>query len=111
LKERNNFLKKSQNILLHIESEKVLDCPEKPCYIAGMNKKLSPIEKACLIADGQGKLAAILGISIAAVHQWVVGVRKVPAIHCATIEKHTGICRKDLRPDDWQKFWPELADK
>lgn len=34
----------------------------------------------------------------------------VPAVHCAAIEAATGgaVRRWDLRPDDWDRIWPEL---
>jgi DNA-binding transcriptional regulator YdaS (Cro superfamily) len=45
-----------------------------------------------------------------AVSNWR-GRGNVPTEHCAGIEAATkGIVnRRDLRPDDWQKIWPELA--
>lgn len=32
---------------------------------------------------------------------------------CVAIEEHSGgvVTRKDLRPNDWHRFWPELAEK
>jgi DNA-binding transcriptional regulator YdaS (Cro superfamily) len=31
--------------------------------------------------------------------------------NCVVIERATGglVTRKDLRPDDWERIWPELA--
>jgi len=42
------------------------------------------------------------------VQQW----RKngVPAKYCKKIESLTGVSPKDLRPDDWLDYWPELAE-
>lgn len=34
----------------------------------------------------------------------------VPPEYCAAIETATGVSRQDLRPDDWQAIWPELAE-
>jgi DNA-binding transcriptional regulator YdaS (Cro superfamily) len=35
----------------------------------------------------------------------------VPIERCVPIERATNgaVTRKDLRPDDWQEIWPELA--
>lgn len=39
------------------------------------------------------------------------GEKPVPAEHCHTIEQFTAgvVTRQELRPRDWQKYWPELA--
>ena len=36
----------------------------------------------------------------------------VPIEHCSDIEIATNgeVTRRELRPDDWQRIWPELAD-
>jgi DNA-binding transcriptional regulator YdaS (Cro superfamily) len=41
------------------------------------------------------------------------GEKPVPLKHAATIETFTSgeVTRKDLRPNDWQRIWPELADQ
>lgn len=43
---------------------------------------------------------------------WANGNRSVPPARCVAIEKATNgvVTRRDLRPDDWMKIWPELAD-
>lgn len=60
-------------------------------------------------AGGRAKLAADLGVTVQAVGNWKL--RGIPIEHCAGIESATGgkITRRHLRPDDWQKIWPELA--
>lgn len=68
----------------------------------------TPIKDACEKAGGQSELAKILGVSPAYVNQLVQGKRPLPPIHCSTIDVKLGISRKVLRPDDWQKIWPEL---
>lgn len=52
-----------------------------------------------------------LGISAQAISNW--NSRGVPIEHCTAIEKATkgAVTRKDLRPNDWQAIWPELAKK
>jgi DNA-binding transcriptional regulator YdaS (Cro superfamily) len=44
------------------------------------------------------------------VNQWVRGTRPVPVRYCLQIEKTTGVSRQELRPNDWEDIWPELAD-
>ena len=69
------------------------------------------VELACSMVGSQSALARCLGVTSPAVSQWVKGVRPVPAKHCTAIERATGgqVTRRDLRPDDWQDIWPELA--
>ncbi len=59
----------------------------------------------------QQKLAEHCGVVQTAVAAWVKR-GTVPAEHCALIEQATKgeVTRKELRPDDWQRIWPELAD-
>ncbi|WP_025917691.1 YdaS family helix-turn-helix protein [Herminiimonas sp. CN] len=56
-------------------------------------------------------LARALNVSPALMHQWIERIRPVAVQHCAAIEALTGgmVTRKDLRPNDWQKIWPELV--
>mgnify|MGYP000945777653 CR=1 FL=1 len=70
------------------------------------------IAKACSILGSQANLANHIGVSPAAVNQWVSGHRPVPMLRCIDIERATGgaVTRRDLRPDDWHRIWPELAD-
>lgn len=75
--------------------------------------KTHPIHKACKIINTTLEgLGAILGVTKSAVHQWTNPDRDVPVEHCFAIEQATGgkVTRRDLRPNDWQKIWPELSD-
>lgn len=67
------------------------------------------IDKACEAAGGLAKLAAAIGQTAQTVSNW--RARGVPVVHCAAIEQATAgrVTRRDLRPDDWQRIWPELA--
>lgn len=51
--------------------------------------------------------------SDAQIRQWQHGYakRKPGPAYCRAIEAATGgaVTRRDLRPNDWQKIWPELA--
>jgi DNA-binding transcriptional regulator YdaS (Cro superfamily) len=77
-----------------------------------MNQTQSPIERACNLVGSQAVMARILEVSPAMVNQLVKGLRPVPIEHCQAIEAatHGAVTRRELRPDDWQKIWPELAD-
>lgn len=72
-----------------------------------------PIENAAVIAGSEKALADLLGVTKAAVWQWKQEGRKTPLEHCAEIERITGgvVTRRELRPDDWQHIWPELASQ
>lgn len=39
------------------------------------------------------------------------GEKPIPADHCKAIEKFSGgeVTCIEMRPDDWHKYWPELA--
>lgn len=66
-----------------------------------MSTTPSPVATACDIVGGQAKLAAILQVTPSAVHQWVKGVREVPAERCPEIEAATAgqVTCESLRPD------------
>ncbi len=59
----------------------------------------------------QTKLANEIAAQPQLVWQWAKLVRQVPIERCCAIEVATGgaVTRRDLRPNDWQKIWPELA--
>jgi len=67
------------------------------------------LDAAARLVDGRKILADLLGVSVAAIGNWKV--RGIPVEHCLAIEQATKgtVTRKDLRPDDWHKYWPELA--
>lgn len=66
---------------------------------------------------GTNAVAALLGIKPPSVSGWRDGrdVHQIPddkLIRLAPIAEARGIAsRKDLRPQDWQSIWPELAQK
>ena len=59
----------------------------------------------------QVALARHLRIATPNVVAWVRGEKPVPAVHAPAIEQFTdgAVTRRDLRPHDWARIWPELA--
>lgn len=58
------------------------------------------------------EIARALGVTPPVVSDWVTGKKGIPLERCVQIERATlgEVRRQDLRPDDWQDFWPELAE-
>lgn len=75
------------------------------------NVSMNSIQKAIEILGGTNATARAIGVSAQAVSQWADGGRPVPIERCVEIERLTSgaVTRKDLRPDDWHRIWPELA--
>lgn len=73
----------------------------------------SGIDKAIAEVGSAEELAKHLGVWRSAISQMRTGQRPVPAERAVQIEKIPGVTvtRIDLRPHDWWKLWPELADK
>lgn len=61
----------------------------------------------------QTELAKSLGCDPQLVWQWSRGARPVPIARCTAIEMATSgaVTRRELRPDDWQRIWPELKKR
>lgn len=61
--------------------------------------------------DTQRALAKKLAITPVLINQWANQKRPVPPDRCVEIERATGgeVTRRDLRPDDWERIWPELV--
>ncbi len=59
----------------------------------------------------QRELAAKLSITPVLISQWAHEMRPVPPERCVEIEHATNgaVARPDLRPEDWRRIWPELA--
>ena len=64
-----------------------------------------PLDKPGVRAE----IMAQLSVSHSVLSNWKN--RGVPIEHCASIEQATSgqVTRQELRPDDWQAIWPELA--
>jgi DNA-binding transcriptional regulator YdaS (Cro superfamily) len=70
--------------------------------------------KAYILSE-RGKattLAASLGIPLSYLSQMAGGLRAVTPERASAIELATDkeVTRQELRPDDWQAIWPELAE-
>lgn len=79
-----------------------------------MSTELSPVQtaldqafKAC---DGISRLAAAIDVAPSTPSMWKAR-GSVPAEVCAAIERATGgrVTRRQLRPTDWHRIWPELV--
>ena len=72
---------------------------------------MNALETAIESAGGVGKLAAAIGVGQPVVSNWRARGTTPDAVHCVAIERATkgAVTRRDLRPDDWQAIWPELA--
>ena len=71
---------------------------------------MEALERAIRIAGSQAALASICGVVQGAVANWK-SRGNVPPEYCPAIERATNgaVTRRDLRPEDWQRIWPELA--
>lgn len=73
------------------------------------------IQTAARLLGNQAALARALGVTPVVVGQWlkpnVSTGRAVPPKQCVRIEQLTEgkVTRRELRPEDWQAIWPELA--
>jgi len=68
-----------------------------------------PVDKAARLLGGRPAMAERLDVSVSAIGNWKT--RGVPYEVCPAIERLTDrqVMRYDLRPDDWEQMWPELA--
>lgn len=64
--------------------------------------------RAAVEAQGGTSAAARkMNITKQRLYNWLK--RGAPWRACEAIEKHLGVKRQAMRPNDWQKRWPELA--
>lgn len=56
-------------------------------------------------------LAKAIEVPPSFVSKMVNGEKAIPAEHCKAIEQFTGgaVTCQEMRPNDWHKYWPELA--
>lgn len=72
---------------------------------------MNALDQAITLLGGVSKLAAALGVAQPVVSNWRARGTKPDPAHCVGIERATqgAVSRRDLRPNDWQDIWPELA--
>ncbi len=60
----------------------------------------------------QAAFGAQLGVTQGMVNQWCNNLNPTPE-RCVAIERATDgqVTRQELRPDDWESIWPELAER
>lgn len=66
-----------------------------------------------LAGGSHAEVARILGYTDRRnVWPWTNNLRPFPPHHCFTLERHFPgkITRKQLRPRDWKKHWPDLDE-
>lgn len=80
-----------------------------------MNETTFPPHRDALLQAGElmgslSRLADALNVSPQRVNNWLQRDKTIDAAYCADIERVTNgqVSRKDLRPHDWQRYWPEL---
>lgn len=73
--------------------------------------KNESVSRAVTKVGGVTKMANILGVTPPTVSQWISGVRSVPPRQCYAIEQASQceVTRRELRPNDWWRIWPELV--
>lgn len=61
--------------------------------------------------ESAAMLAARMHVPSALLSQWRTGVRPIPVGRCVAIERLTAgkVTRQEMRPEDWDQIWPELA--
>jgi DNA-binding transcriptional regulator YdaS (Cro superfamily) len=59
----------------------------------------NPVREAANKVGGITALAKRLRVSVPTVHQWIVGVRRVPIMQAIRIEDETGVLVERLRSD------------
>ena len=75
------------------------------------NTHLHQLDRAIACVGGLSKLAQAIGEGQTTLSNWRKRGTVLKAEYCTAIERATGgqVTRRDLRPNDWQQIWPELA--
>jgi DNA-binding transcriptional regulator YdaS (Cro superfamily) len=78
-----------------------------------MNIVKANLKVLALAGGNHAEVARILGYSDRRnVWPWTNDLRPFPPYHCRKLEDHFNgaVTRQELRPHDWAKHWPELAE-
>jgi DNA-binding transcriptional regulator YdaS (Cro superfamily) len=67
-----------------------------------MTKRMTPLDRAAAIAGSWKALAGFIGVTPQAISQW----KRVPSSRVIAVERATGVCRHDLRPDLYPRDEP-----
>ena len=72
---------------------------------------MNAMERAIKKVGSQAALAERLGVRQPTISEWSRGERPVPIERCVEIEFacEGDVTRRDLRPLDWWRIWPELV--
>lgn len=72
---------------------------------------MEALKRAIEIVGSQASLASSIGVKQQHVWNWLNRGDAIPTEYCYPIEQATkgAVTRQDLRPDDWQRIWPELV--
>ena len=62
-------------------------------------------------AESANSLAVRLGVTHVMISQWRHQKRDIPPARCVALEQISNgtMTRRDLRPADYWRFWPDLA--
>lgn len=73
---------------------------------------MEALNEAIRLTGGVSSLAGKLGVSQSAVSNWRARGTLLEPEHCTAIERLTAmqVRRWHLRPTDWHRIWPELAE-
>ena len=82
--------------------------------ICPLGNTICPMELKAWLAEKHGRsmaLARDIDVPPSFVSKMASGEKAIPAEHCKAIERFTNgkVTCQEMRPDDWHKYWPELA--
>jgi DNA-binding transcriptional regulator YdaS (Cro superfamily) len=68
------------------------------------------LRQAIALAGTQGALAEEIGVTQQCISNWIRRPNSaIDAVFCMRIERHTGVSRALLRPDDFHEIWPDFV--
>lgn len=76
---------------------------------AAMSTNIEALQRAVAVKGSAASLALSAQMTPQFMHQVLKGERPLPRKNAILIERETGVGRKEIFPDDWQEYWPELT--
>ncbi|WP_175209094.1 transcriptional regulator [Achromobacter anxifer] len=69
------------------------------------------LAEAIELAGSKAALARMIDALPQQIGNWLTRDKEIDPVYCARIEASLGgrVSRSQLRPDDWETVWPELA--